>query len=91
MVESDTLPDAVVERLVALRNRHYQRVVVIYAFAPRRIEQLLASHGIQAIKAPATSERIRSYLKVEAPEAVGAEYQVGVSAFDPNSCPTSPT
>ena len=68
---------------MTLRNRHYQRVVVIYAFAPRRIEQLLSSHGIQAIKAPATSEKIRSYLNVDAPKAIDIDYQVGVSAFDP--------
>ena len=68
---------------MTLRNRHYQRVVVIYAFSPRRIEQLLSSHGIQAIKAPATSEKIRSYLSVDAPKAIDIDYQVGVSAFDP--------
>jgi DNA-binding transcriptional MerR regulator len=83
VVESDTLPDAVVDQLVVLRSKHYQRIVVIYAFAPRRIEQLLASHGIQAIKAPASSEKIRSYLSVEAPKAYSSSYQVGVSAFDP--------
>ena len=83
VVESDTLPDAVVERLVSLRNGHYQRVIVVYAFAPRRVEQLLASHGVQAIKAPASAEKLRLNLNTQALNSPAETYQVGVSAFDP--------
>ena len=83
VVESDTLPETVVEKLVALRSGHYQRVIVVYAFAPRRIEQLLASHGIQAIKAPATTEKIRYRLESEVKRGHEDSYEVGVSAFDP--------
>ncbi|MDA9256559.1 MerR family transcriptional regulator [Pseudomonadales bacterium] len=83
MVESDTLPDTTVESLIKLRNGSYQRVIIVYAFAPRRIEQLLASHGIQALKSPITPEHLRTMMSTKSLDVASEPVQIGVSAFNP--------
>ncbi len=83
LVESDTLPDTTVEQLIKLRNGAYQRVIIVYTFAPRRIEQLLASHGIQALKSPVTADHLRTMMNTKSLDVSSEPAQIGVSAFTP--------
>ncbi len=62
LIECDTLPTKVIDALAGLRQNRYDRVVVVYTFAPRSIENELGNRGIKALKAPATIEQMKSAL-----------------------------
>ena len=55
-------PTKVIDALAGLRQNRYDRVVVVYTFAPRSIENELGNRGIKALKAPATIEQMKSAL-----------------------------
>ena len=67
VVECDTVPDSAINALAALRQSTYDRIVVVYNFAPRSIERALGNRGIRAVKAPATIEQLRSAIEANQP------------------------
>ena len=67
VVECDTVPDSAINALAALRRSTYERIVVVYTFAPRSIERALANRGIRAVKAPATIDQLKSAIEANQP------------------------
>ena len=67
LVECDTVPDAAINALAALRQNTYDRIVVVYTFAPRSIERALANRGIRGVKSPATMDQLKAAIETQQP------------------------
>lgn len=67
IVECDTVPDAAINALAALRQNTYDRIVVVYTFAPRSIERALANRGIRGVKSPATMDQLKTAIETPQP------------------------
>ena len=83
LVECDTVPDAAINALAALRQNTYERIVVVYTFAPRSIERALANRGIRGVKSPATMDQLKTALETQQPVLSIVPRDVTDSEFNP--------
>jgi len=67
LVECDTVPESVIGALAALRKNTYDRIIVVYTFAPRSIERALANRGIRGVKSPATMDQLKAAIEAQQP------------------------
>lgn len=83
LIECDTVPDAAITALAALRQNTYERIVVVYTFAPRSIERALANRGIRGVKSPATMDQLKTALETQQPVLSIVPRDVTDSEFNP--------
>ena len=83
LVECETVPDAAINALAALRKNTYECIVVVYTFAPRSIERALANRGIRGVKSPATMDQLKSAIETQQPVLSIVPSDVTDSEFNP--------